>query len=383
MLLCDPHLSIFGATATVLSNGIIEVTQRNSASATPSAGVGNIPETAPALITGTHNYSALSTLFTPQPANQGGIKTNIWQDIFTSGMYLYSPNSTGVSPVSIDAINNNMDVYVASIAKAFSASVSGVSVGSLVGARAAEVTARTTEMRLVLAADELFWIGTITAVSTILALLLFGLVCCKNELKPLNLESITDAIGGTSDLAKRLRPASVLDFRSTWRVIWFLTFELGFVALSSYCVWHGRIGLFSSLTSLEVQTKGFFTVAFIAWQTVALFPVVGIRTYIFSSEWSYLQKASSSLVPGTTDQISVTTSGVWDQLSHAFASSSSLASRAALAALVFLIALHNFAPGGVSVSTVITNVTSSIEIGSLTAAASSNESDATGWLRHS
>lgn len=138
-----------------------------------------------------------------------------------------------------------------------------------------------------------------------------------------------------------------------WQIAWFLSFEGGFMALATFCLAKHKLLLPASLLLHQSEVKSAFTILTIVWQTVALFPVLGVIVQIFSSEWSYLQRRTRALVPGKTDRVSVITSGLQDQIRHAFFTRrASRAFRAAVAASLAALALHNFAPGALSISLV-------------------------------
>ena len=57
-------------------------------------------------------------------------------------------------------------------------------------------------------------------------------------------------------------------------------------------------------------TRGLFNVVFIAWQALALVPIIGIVNYIYSSEWYFIYRKRGHLfVPGTSDLVSALNGG--------------------------------------------------------------------------
>jgi hypothetical protein len=155
-----------------------------------------------------------------------------------------------------------------------------------------------------------------------------------------------------------------------WKLAWFILLESGFIALATVCRAHpSHIILPQSVTSHETVFQSFFTICLIFWQTIALFPVLGILTSIFSSEWSHLHRVKSSLIPGKTDRVSVLTSGLLNQLFHAlFSSTASLSFRVAVFVLLMAAALHNLAPGAISVLPIQVNLPVTLPIGNFSGA---------------
>jgi hypothetical protein len=117
----------------------------------------------------------------------------------------------------------------------------------------------------------------------------------------------------------------------------------------------------------ETDIKSALTILAIAWQTLALFPVLGASVNLFSSEWSFLHRKTASLVPGETDKVSTMNAGLLDQIRHAFlAKNASSAFRTAFVTLLAAMALHNVAPASLSISSISIGVSSTISIGNIT-----------------
>jgi hypothetical protein len=87
---------------------------------------------------------------------------------------------------------------------------------------------------------------------------------------------------------------------------------------------------------------------------------------VFTSEWSFLHRATGSLTPGTTDRVSTMKAGLIEQLQHAFLTKeASWAFRAALIAFLGALALHDFAPAAITISSVSAAEQSVLLIGNL------------------
>jgi len=143
----------------------------------------------------------------------------------------------------------------------------------------------------------------------------------------------------------------------------FLLLELGFVSLAAFCASRPLV-LPSSLAHNEV--KGGFTILFIAWQTLALFPVRSIINQVFCSEWFYLFNETGTLVPGETDKVSTLIAGQLDRLRHAYSRMGSWSFRTSFLISLIFVALAAFAPGAINVVTILVPQPMTLNIGNLT-----------------
>lgn len=147
------------------------------------------------------------------------------------------------------------------------------------------------------------------------------------------------------------------------RLATFLLLELGYVALTTFCL-YSTVILPSSFNEHQTEVKAVTTIITIIWQTVALFPILSILSNTFSSEWNYLYGKSGLLQPGKTDRVWTLTSGLWEQLKHAlFAKTASMAFRVCFMASSTALLLHNVAPGAITVNSTSINERTSISIG--------------------
>lgn len=156
--------------------------------------------------------------------------------------------------------------------------------------------------------------------------------------------------------------------KDLWRFIVFVVLEAAYLGLSGRCV-HRPIVLanhFNDNSENSKTAKGGFTILFIIWQTLALFPVLGIIGSIFSSEWSFIQRHTHKLEPGKTDRVSVMGSGLLNQVLYFFFERPSTAFRLAFAASILALALHDFAPGAISVALTPVTSSSTLQIGHFT-----------------
>jgi hypothetical protein len=163
-------------------------------------------------------------------------------------------------------------------------------------------------------------------------------------------------------------PTSVLSRRSRWlRITLFILLELSFTALAACCISRPLI-LPSNLApqAWEAEVKGSFTILFIVWQALALFPVRGILSYIFGGEWVYQFSRTGALVPGKTDRVSTLTAGYWDQVCYFRDRTASWSFRVAFLTSLLFVALASLAPGAINVIVVFAPNTMMLEIGNLT-----------------
>jgi hypothetical protein len=148
----------------------------------------------------------------------------------------------------------------------------------------------------------------------------------------------------------------------------FLTLELGFISLAAYCTSRPLVLPSSFTPQAQTEVKGAFTILFIVWQSLALFPVRSIVTYVFSSEWTYLFAETGTLVPGRTDRVSTLISGVLDRLRHTYDRKASWSFRTAFLTSLIFLALAAFAPGTISLVIILVPRPMTLNIGNLTMA---------------
>jgi hypothetical protein len=150
------------------------------------------------------------------------------------------------------------------------------------------------------------------------------------------------------------------------QILWWIILEAGLIALAGVCLTQGMVDVPKAWASDEKRLNSALTTLLIIWQTVALFPILDILANIFCSEWSYLHRRSSRLVPGETDRVSVMTSGPLDRIAHAFLSDrGSRAFRAGVVASIGATALQALAPSMIEVSSLPFGVPGPITVGSL------------------
>ncbi|KDQ09955.1 hypothetical protein BOTBODRAFT_502421 [Botryobasidium botryosum FD-172 SS1] len=137
-----------------------------------------------------------------------------------------------------------------------------------------------------------------------------------------------------------------------WRFALFVLLELGYIALTTACLFTHVVlpSSFSSASHLT-QAKGVLTIITIAWQTLALLPILSILDNAFSSEWFFIYRRTGQLEPGKTDLVSTIRSTFLSRLTHALTSKSATVSfRACFSASIFALLLHNLAPGALTIS---------------------------------
>lgn len=163
-------------------------------------------------------------------------------------------------------------------------------------------------------------------------------------------------------------PTSMLSRRSRWlRITLFILLELSFAALAACCISRPLIlPLNLAPRARQVEVKGGFTILFIVWQALALFPVKGILSYIFSGEWVYQFSRTGALVPGMTDRVSTLTAGYWDRVRYFRDLMASWSFRIAFLTSLLFATLASLAPGAINVVVVFTPNTMMLEIGNLT-----------------
>ncbi|KAF8987192.1 hypothetical protein BDQ17DRAFT_1335192 [Cyathus striatus] len=150
--------------------------------------------------------------------------------------------------------------------------------------------------------------------------------------------------------SSHVRPAPPQSWTFLTRWLAFVICETGYLALGAHCLSSPiplRLPPF-----LEDQAKGIFTVLMIGWQTLCILLIGPIVTNIFSSEWHFQLRRTSSIIPGQTDRVSILTSDLFDQIRHFFSSSASRTFRIALSLSLALLALKGTAPAAMGVSTV-------------------------------
>jgi hypothetical protein len=202
--------------------------------------------------------------------------------------------------------------------------------------------------------------------------LLTALCTQENGLTKFSLKNIAKLLADSADGERMLSETHSFSFKATWRVAWFLALELGFIIFASICL-HDNVILSQTLTARQADIRGISTTLAIIWQTVAAIPIIHIITDVFSSEWSHVHKAKSRLVSGVTDRVSVQTANLWNLIYHTFTPYASPTFRVALLAHFLVFALHNLAPGVVSVSSVTESQPLLVSIGNITAAVFYND----------
>ncbi|KAJ3575933.1 hypothetical protein NP233_g758 [Leucocoprinus birnbaumii] len=128
--------------------------------------------------------------------------------------------------------------------------------------------------------------------------------------------------------------------------------------------------LYIPFNPTDSQIKSGFTVLFIVWNTLAVVTVEQILADAFSREWSV---HSSSIIPGTTDRVSVITSGILDRIGHFFSKRASGTFRTAFLASLCCIALTKVAPSTMT-TTSSAKHSITLRVGSLISRTASNMS---------
>ncbi|KDQ49569.1 hypothetical protein JAAARDRAFT_200730 [Jaapia argillacea MUCL 33604] len=150
-----------------------------------------------------------------------------------------------------------------------------------------------------------------------------------------------------------------------FRVAAFLSLELLYLALAAYCLVK-PIVIPSMGNTRQKEVKGALTILSVAWQTLALFPVRDVVTFVFSGEWSHLVSSTGTLIVGKTDRVSTLTSGQVDRLRHSVDSKASRSYRIAYFSSLVFMGLAAIAPGVISIVNVLVPQSMSLSIGNMT-----------------
>jgi hypothetical protein len=259
-------------------------------------------------------------------------------------------SADGFTPASSAAIGSRMDSFMASITKGYA---SGFRNSTTINT--AEVEGNLVVTRLSLNSGRLFWVGTIALVAVLLLSILAALTSPGNASTTFDLHNLVSIVQEGAHSGKRSTDQPATDLKPMWRLVWFVALEIGFLGFAALGL--RTLILPASLSKHVVDVKGIATLLTIAWQTLALFPVVAIITHTFSTEWSYLYNETLHLVPGTTDRVSIPTAGWWARLCHGTAARRASPSfRAALLAALVILILHNISPGTIGVATVVSSI---------------------------
>lgn len=293
---------------------------------------------------------------------------------------------TGVRPLSVNDINNHMDIFVSSSSKAYADGFQASDSQQLSGsADTIAVNAHGQDPRVMLITSKPLLIATI-ALTVVIMILIAVLVAKPPQGSPLSLQSVlgalqsarSPALGGTSSSTIRL-PANyhqhhtrlagsdipLLDLHSREsngsdndiahspqrrRYIAFASFlvlELAYIAFSAVSL--RGIPLPELLVAHQTEAKGGFTVVFIVWQSLATFPAANIVYHAFCDEWFYQLEHTREIIPGVTDSVSTLTATVVDRANHFRARAASTAFKIAFIASLILLALSSLAPGVIHV----------------------------------
>lgn len=138
------------------------------------------------------------------------------------------------------------------------------------------------------------------------------------------------------------------------RISLFFLLELAFIITGAVSL---RKPLFIGFLESLDEAKGGFTVLFILWQTIAVFPLQHIILCIFSHEWSIQWSRTKTPLrdPNRIDQASVLTATAPERIRYLIRGHSSNSFKLAFATSLVLLGLVKLGPGAIGVAPVRQN----------------------------
>lgn len=127
------------------------------------------------------------------------------------------------------------------------------------------------------------------------------------------------------------------------RITAFLAAEIIFLSLALACA-HSPLPI--KLISTSPEVRGAFSVVFVAWQFIAALLVTDLLLRIFSEEWSFYLTRHPFY--SGCDAVSTLTANIFFHIRHAVTHSTSLAYKAAFAALAVITILRTMAPASIT-----------------------------------
>jgi hypothetical protein len=335
---------------------------------------------------------------------------------------------TGIRPLNLDTINKNMDAFVASASKAYTDGYKPAGSRSPLGNFSTiSVPAVGQQHRLALVTSRTLWV--ITMVLTFITVVFIPVIVLRLEGRvPMSLNSVLEVTQSIDTLVLpvnlpvnswspasdgelfpiRGRPStkpdygtdiSLLDFSPRGpiepftqhedhspdspftqssrlgRLALFMAGELSYIIFAATCLFKRGLLLPKPMFVHQIEAKGGFTVLFIVWQTLSVFPAADIFKQTFSNEWSYQLERSRQLIPGTTENVSTLTASKMDRIRHCWTHSASSPFRIALLGSFIITALSSIAPSAIHVVPKSIAVPTQLQVGNLTITSMDDGSD--------
>lgn len=340
ILICDPQMNVSGGQVTLYQNRSLLVTSANRSA------VGNIPIPAARVLL---SQSLLEAISVREP--YGDTSTSI--NYIAASLFMSDPTIDdtsrpfGIPPLKLDAINQKMDIFLASAAKAYTDGYRSAGQLSLGDFRTISVAAMGQRQRLKLITSRPLWITTIGIV--LLTVILTALLVLKlQDRVSMNLSGVLivvqsfatpndvphihetgtpllslrshDPIDQLTNLHETSSPdagSHSLNQRSRLiRIAAFMILELIYIAFTTVCLYERALVLPEFMFVHQTEAKGGFTVLFIIWQALAIFPAANSIRHTFCNEWSYQLSQTGQLIPGTIDKVSILPASFLDRAKH-------------------------------------------------------------------
>ncbi|KAF8983309.1 hypothetical protein BDQ17DRAFT_1437465 [Cyathus striatus] len=162
---------------------------------------------------------------------------------------------------------------------------------------------------------------------------------------------------------QRAKTSTPADWTFGLRVLTFVLLEASFLVVAQLALRHPLL-LLPSYLNLRTL-KGGFTVISIIWHTLAIFTIQPLVTQVVSSEWYFVGSRTGVVRIGKDDTVSTLTADLVDHICHTLSRRASKTYRGAMLLSMILVGLGGLGPGTIGVSTLLVNVTSSMDIADL------------------
>ncbi|KAF8996966.1 hypothetical protein BDQ17DRAFT_1411559, partial [Cyathus striatus] len=162
---------------------------------------------------------------------------------------------------------------------------------------------------------------------------------------------------------QRAKTSTPADWTFGLRVLTFVLLEASFLVVAELALRHPLLLLPSDLNLRTL--KGGFTVISIIWHTLAIFTIQPLVTQVVSSEWYFVGSRTGVVRIGKDDTVSTLTADLVDHIRHTLSRRASKTYRGAMLLSMILVGLGGLGPGTIGVSTLLVNVTSSMDIADL------------------
>ncbi|EKM76018.1 hypothetical protein AGABI1DRAFT_131736 [Agaricus bisporus var. burnettii JB137-S8] len=379
-LLCDPQVHLLDGNV-LLSQKNLSISLLSASPPVNEPTIGNISPDAANVALGLGLMEVLDLDDDSQKVRMGNLAATVFTNNTSADYDITSANPFDFGILSLEEIQQNLDMIIATASKAFSSYFENYDSESANELFLVPVHGAVQKDGQALVASRALLIATIALTTCCVVLLVFcffylrvwrippfKLEAIMNQIERRHDEKIKPQVGGT------LRPKRLKRRELVVRISGFILLELAFLFLAFTCT---RQPLLIDIPLKSDEVRGGFIVLSILWQALAIFILSDINSFSFSSEWSLQYAKTGSLIPGTTDRVSRVTSGLDDKTRYFFTRLPSITFRLTFVISLMLTALSSLAPGSLSVSNVKVAIDIPMEVADLrlVSASQSDEND--------